>query len=414
MKAARFDVVLFGATSFVGSIIAAYLARQGEPLRWALAGRSKDKLEALRSSLGAAGEGLECLVADAEDPEALRTLCRSTRVVLSCVGPYALYGSKLVEACVEQGTDYCDLTGEPQWVHLMIQRFGALAKTSGARIVHCCGFDSIPSDLGVWNLQQASQRYFGQACTSVSTRVTSMKGGVSGGTVASMLNVLKQALTDRQLRRVLADPYALCLDVEGLRKLDQHEVRLPEYDARIGQWCAPFVMASVNTKVVLRTYALLGQGWGAEFRYDEAMAMGGGLAGRARAMGMAGGLAAFVGASVLPPSRWLLQRFVLPAPGEGPSAKQQEQGSFEFEIHGTTADGQRAMTLVSGDRDPGYGSTAKMIAEAARCLALDLVGPRGRKTTAGGFWTPAALMGEFLTERLTRNAGVGFESTRIK
>jgi short subunit dehydrogenase-like uncharacterized protein len=407
MSASSLDVVAFGATSFVGRILCRYLMEEfgthGE-LKWAAAGRSKAKLEELRDSLGAKASTLPLLVADAADDASLRKLCASTRVVVSTVGPYALYGEPLVRACAESGTDYCDLTGEVQWIRRMVQRYEATARKTGARIVHCCGFDSIPSDMGVYFLQRQAMSRFGAPCTRVKMRVKAMRGGASGGTVASMMNLVKEAAADPALRKELADPYSLC-PAGGAPKVRQPEVRSPEFDADFGAWVAPFVMGAINTRIVHRTNALSRQAYGADFVYDEAMLMGPGLGGALAAGAVVAGLAGFMLAGAIGPLREALQRFVLPKPGEGPSPEAQRKGFFDLRFVGTTADGRQMRTKVTGDGDPGYGSTRKMLGQAAACLALDV----DKAATPGGFWTPATVFGDRLIKRLTAHSGLTFE-----
>jgi short subunit dehydrogenase-like uncharacterized protein len=407
MARPSFDLVLHGATSFVGRIAAEHLVERhgvGGALRWAISGRSPERLHALRDLLGRRAAKLPVVVADAADDDALRALCASTRVVASTVGPYALYGEPLVAACAATGTDYCDLTGEVQWVRRMIERHQRAARRSGARIVHCCGFDSLPSDLGVHVLQREAVARFGQPLARVRARVWKMRGGFSGGTIASLLNVLDEARRDAALRRTLADPYALCPPSRA-RRPRQPEVRLPEYDAVAGAWLAPFVMAAINTRVVHRTNALRKAAYGRGFVYDEAVSCGPGLGGRARATALAAGLASALAAGAVPPLRAALERFVLPAPGEGPSPEQQRHGRWELRFFGGDDATARLALQVTGDRDPGYGSTGKMFVEAAIALAPD----RGRARAPGGFWTPAALLGDRLVERLVAHAGVRFE-----
>jgi short subunit dehydrogenase-like uncharacterized protein len=408
MTQPTYDVVVFGATSFVGRILCRYLlgrhGTRGE-LSWAAAARSQTRLEELRGELGPGAAKLPLLVADAADERSLREMAAKGRVIVSTVGPYALYGEPLVKTCAETGTDYCDLTGEVQWIRRMITRHESVARKSGARIVHCCGFDSIPSDLGVHFLQREALRRFGQPCVHVKMRVRAMRGGFSGGTVASLMNVLKETAADPALRKELANPYSLC--PEGYRpKSRQPGVKTAEFDADFGAWTAPFVMSAINTRVVQRSHALLGRPWGEGFTYDEAVLTGRGLKGRAAAVGMAAGLAGFMVAGAVPPARWLLERFALPAPGEGPSPEAQEKGFFDLRFFGRTADGRTLRTKVTGDRDPGYGSTGKMLGEAAACLALDCA----RASSPGGFWTPATLFGDRLIERLTAHAGLEFEA----
>ncbi len=392
-----FDLVVFGATSFVGQILCRTLA-ETPSLKWAMAGRSKGKLEQVRTSLGL---DVPMLVADAADKTALRAMCEQTKVVVSTVGPYTLYGSDLVEVCAATGTDYCDLTGETPWIGQMLSRHEATAKASGARIVHCCGFDSMPSDLGVHFLQRHATATFARPCTRVKTRVKAMRGGVSGGTIASMLNLAKQSASNPQLRRELANPYALC-PVEDRATARQPEANTPKWDGDFNAWQAPFVMAAINTRIVHRTNALSGHRYGKDFLYDEAMLMGPGPGGWARAAGLTAGLVGLLGAAALPPTRWGLEKFVLPKPGEGPSPESQANGFFDLRYLGF-GDGTRVRTKVTGDRDPGYGSTAKMLAQAALCIAFDV--PKN----GGGFWTPATLMGDVLIERLVKHAGMTFE-----
>jgi short subunit dehydrogenase-like uncharacterized protein len=402
------DIVVFGATSFVGQILTRYLFDEfgvGRDLDWAAAGRSLPKLESVRESLGRGAAKLELLQADAGDEASLRKLCRSARVIVSTVGPYALYGEPLVRACATTGTDYCDLTGEVQWMRRMIQQYEEAARESGARIVHNCGFDSIPSDLGVHFLQREAQTRFGAPCTTVKMRVRNIRGGFSGGTVASLLNVLKEVQANPALRKELADPYSICPPGSVKKKVRQPNVGFAEFDADFNAWVAPFVMSAINTRVVHRTNALLHDAYGPEFRYDEAVMTGRGLRGRLTASATGAGLGAFVVAGAIGPVRGLLEKYVLPAPGEGPSPEAQRKGGFDLRFHGRTQAGEVLRARVTGDRDPGYGSTGRMLGQAAACLAQDI--PRHEK--AGGFWTPAAIFGDRIVDRLQRHAGLRFE-----
>src|SRR3984957_16908233 len=407
MSTPSYDLVAFGATSFVGKILCRYLweefGAQGE-MKWGAAGRSKIKLKELRSSLGTKAGTLPLVVADAADEASLRMLCASTRVVVSTVGPYALYGEPLVKACAESGTDYCDLSGEVQWIRRMVQRYEVTARKSGARIVHCCGFDSIPSDMGVHFLQRQAMRQLGATCTRVKMRVKVMRGKLSGGTVASLMNVVKEAAADPALRKELADPYSLC-PAGSAPKVRQPDVRSAAFDADFGAWVAPFMMSGINTRIVQRTNALSGQAYGADFTYDEALLMGRGLKGRFAATAMAAGISSFVLAAAIRPARAALERFVLPKPGEGPSPEAQRTGCFDLRFLGTTADGRQIRTKVTGDRDPGYGSTAKMLGQAAACLAFDV----DKFAAPGGFWTPATIFGDRLIQRLTAHSGLTFD-----
>jgi len=396
----EFDLVLFGATGFTGRLVAEYLVKKRPALRWALAGRSLGKLERVRDELSAlepSAKGLPLVAADSMDRAAMDGLARRTRVVCTTVGPYALYGSALLGACAEQGTDYCDLTGEPHWVREMIDAHQARAAETGARIVPSCGFDSIPSDLGVLLLhEQLAAR--GGRLAEAHYRVRRMKGGASGGTIASGLHMAER-MSDPQVRRVLDDPYSL--NPEGAPGVAGQEDWLrPRRDAETGRWLAPFFMAAVNTRVVRRSNALLGYAYGREFRYDEAVDVGRGLAGMARAAATSAGMA-LSGAVAFAPVRKLAQRF-LPAPGEGPSREERESGSFDIELLGVGTAGERVRARVGATQDPGYGATSWMLGESALCLAEDALPERG------GLLTPASCMGMKLVERL-RAAGMTFQ-----
>jgi short subunit dehydrogenase-like uncharacterized protein len=368
----------------------------GKIVSWAIAGRNAQKLEAIVESTGA---DVPRIVADARDPDAVAGLCASTKLVVSTVGPYALYGSKLIAAVVEAGIDYCDLTGEPQWMRRMIDRYQVRSTETGARIVHACGFDSIPSDLGVWHTQQEAIEQLGEPCVSISMGVKAMRGGASGGTVASMMNMMEEVSADPSLRHVLSNPYAIAPKGDRTGP-DQPNVTLPQYDEGLDSWLAPFVMAGTNTRVVFRTHALLDHPWGDDFTYGEAMMMGEGFGARAKAMSLSGAMGLVAGAAALSPMRKMIGRF-LPEPGEGPSLAAQEQGFFDIRFHGTTASGDEIMTKVTGDLDPGYGSTSKMLGESAFTLLESEV--------TGGFWTPATALGDDLISRLIEHAGLTFE-----
>ena len=409
MTAKPYDVVVFGATSFVGQIVCEYLSGdyRDDNLRWAAAGRSTSKLRALQQGLGCNDQSMPLLLADADDPASLEALCQQTHLVISTVGPYDLFGEPMVKACVETGTDYCDLTGETQWIQRMIERYEARARETGARLVHCCGFDSIPSDLGVYFLQQQARAQRGEYCKQVKMRVKGMRGGFSGGTVASLINVIKEASKNPALRKTLANPYSLC-PPDFQPAVRQHSVSGAEFDPELGTWVAPFVMAAINTRVVHRSNAIAGAIYGEGFRYDEAVMTGKGWRGRLAALGMSAGLGGLMIGGAIAPTRWLLERFVLPKPGEGPSPEEQRNGFYDLRFIGTFGDGSQIHCKVTGDRDPGYGSTAKMLSQAAICLrGID------RSTLAGGFWTPATAMGTALIERLQRHAGLTFEMREV-
>lgn len=406
----RYDIVLFGATSFVGKILTRRMAELhgfgssgGNGVRWAIAGRSKAKLDRLKDELGPAAVDLPLVIADAGDEDSLAALCEQTRVVVSTVGPYALYGEPLVRACVDSGTDYCDLTGEVQWIRRMIQLYEDRAKASGARIVHCCGFDSVPSDLGVWHLQQEAIARLGQPCQQVKMRVKAARGGLSGGTIASLMNVIQEASSNKALRKELANPFSICPpDHRSARR--QPNVKFAEFDQELESWVAPFLMAAINTRVVHRSNALQDAPYSTEFLYDEATMTGRGLKGRAAAMAMASAMGGFALATAVKPTRWALERFVLPEPGEGPNEKSQEKGFYDLRFIGITEGGQTITTKVTGQGDPGYGSTSRILAQAAECLAFDVP-----EDAPGGFWTPASLLDGKLLERLRTHARMTFE-----
>jgi short subunit dehydrogenase-like uncharacterized protein len=401
----EFDVVVYGATGFTGALVAEYLLRHyglGQGLRWAIAGRSREKLDTVKAGLGDAAASLDVIVTDSTDKVALAAMARRTRVVITTVGPYALYGSELVAACVDAGTDYCDLAGEVQWIRRMIDLHHDRARETGARIVHCCGFDSIPMDMGVFFLQQEAQRRYGAYCTSIALFVKATRGSASGGTLASMTNIVREARKDRDVARILANPYALnpAGERQGPDGRDQQKV---VFDEDAGCWTAPFVMAGVNTRVVRRSHALAGYPYGKDFRYREAVMAGKGPGGWLRGSMMTVALGALVLGISFAPTRRLLQKFFLPSPGEGPDAAAREAGFFNLVQVGRLPDGTVMRARITGDRDPGYGSTSKMLAESAVCLARD------ETATPGGVLTPSAAMGDALLRRLRDNAGLTFD-----
>lgn len=400
--AREYDVVVFGATGFTGKLVAEYLLSQygadGE-LRWAMAGRSQAKLEEVAGQLGAQVPLLTC---DSNDAQALETLAQSTTVMCTTVGPYALYGSGLVGACVKHGTHYCDLTGEVQWMQKMISTHQDSAQASGARIVHTCGFDSIPSDLGVFFLQQAMQQAHGVPATHIKYRAAGFSGTFSGGTVYSMINMFDEAAKDPGLRKMMADPYSL--NPPGSSQgSDVNDQTGALYDEDLQRWTMPFVMAAINTRVVRRSNALMNNAYGADFNYDEAvLAPKGQGAIKSKLVAAAMGLG--TAAIAFKPSRALIKG-KLPAPGEGPSKQQREEGYYDIYLYGIHPhDRSKDMIArVTGDMDPGYGSTSKMLAEAAACLAKDEL------SCTGGFLTPASAMGDKLVQRLIASAGLTFE-----
>ena len=403
----EFEIVIWGASGFTGRLTAEYLLAQhgaGEGLRWALGGRNRTKLEALKDELaretGKATEALPIVIGDSDDDASLAELARRSRVICSTVGPYAQYGSGLVEACASAGTAYCDLTGEVHWMQRMIEAHQDSAVASGARIVFNCGFDCIPSDMGAFFMQREMKRLHAEACSQIQLRVKGFSGGASGGTIASMLAMMDEAESDPGVRRVMAEPYSLNPKDQRAGP-DKEEGLLPRYDADFGEWTAPFVMAGINTKVVRRSNALLDYSYGKTFRYDEAILMGAGIRGMTKSVATSAGSAAGMGAMSLGPLRRTVAGW-LPQPGQGPDKQKREAGYFDLVLRGVSEGGRVLHGRVRGDRDPGYGSTSKMLAESALCLARDPL------TVGGGMWTPASAMGEALLARLPQ-AGVSFQ-----
>jgi short subunit dehydrogenase-like uncharacterized protein len=396
------DIVLFGATGYTGRLVADYLASapSARDLRWAIAGRDRAKLERVRTELGR--PDLELVVADAHDARALDTVCARTKVVCTTVGPYAKYGDALVAACVKNGTHSCDITGEPQWIRRTIDQHHEAARKSGARIVHSCGFDSIPSDLGVYLLDEA-MRARGRRTARVESFFGEMKGAFSGGTYASMLNSADEMKRAPSLRRKLVDPYYLVPDGTGP---DRRDITGPAYEPRIGRWTAPFVMAQINAPTVRRSNALLDYRYGRDFSYRERMSLFPGVKGMVASAAVTGVLGAFFGSLQIGPVRALVERR-LPKPGEGPSPEERARGYFvvRYVAEADTRDGGAPLALYGrceDRRDPGYGSTAMMLGESALCLAKDAL------DSPGGILTPASAMAEPLLARL-RAAGMRWE-----
>ena len=409
-----YDVVLYGASGFVGRQTVAYFAQLGKllkpdgtPLRWALAGRSGDKLEAVKKACGEGARDADVVVADAHDVPALQALARDAHVVLSTAGPFALYGSNLVAACVKHGTHYVDITGETPWVHALIARHHNAAASSGTRIIPFCGFDSVPSDLGTWVVATAMQAQFGQACASVKASYT-LRGGVNGGTLASALNFMGS-----EQRGLMDDPFLL--NPPGAETPDpagHADVKLPLYDSDFKAWLGPFVMAMINTRVVRRSAALLTPSrgkrklYGNDFSYQEYMRFGGGVMAGAAATAFSACMFSSKLAMKLGAVRKVAEK-LMPGPGTGPSEWAMNNGSFRWELIGKSANGQVVRARFADKGDPGNRATTKMVCESALCLALQLDAlPGGRGY--GGLLTPASGLGQVLVDRL-RAAGMTIE-----
>ena len=384
----EFDLIVYGATGFTGRLVAEVLAGTsglGKEVRWAMAGRSAAKLAEVRDAIGAPKD-TPLVVADAADPASLAAMVGRTKAIITTVGPYQLYGSALVAACAAAGVDYFDLCGEPAWMRHMIDAHHATAQKSGARIMLSCGFDSIPFEMGVWFLQQEAVKRFGAPCPRVKGRVRAMQGGFSGGTAYSLKATMAAAAKDPSILELLRSPFALTPGFEGAAQ--PHGMK-PMLDTDLDSWVAPFVMAPINTKNVHRSNFLRGNAYGTNFVYDEMMIAGPGEGGEKMAQAMAAAGASMGGEGG-------------PKPGEGPSQHERETGMYNVLFVGIAADGRQIRVTVTGDRDPGYGSTSKMIAATAVCLARDV------PDVAGGVWTPGAALGQKLIDRLVGQAGLTF------
>jgi short subunit dehydrogenase-like uncharacterized protein len=384
----KFDIVVYGATGFTGQLVAEYLAanyRGDRDLKWAMAGRSLDKLASVRDAIGAPAD-TPLIVADAGDPASLKAMVDQTRSVLSTVGPYQLYGSELVAACAASGTDYLDLCGEPVWMRQMIDAHEAAAKASGARIVFSCGFDSVPFELGAFFVQEEAKRVFGAPAARVKGRVRDMRGTLSGGTAASAKATFDAVAKDLSLVAILNDPFALTSGFTGPKQPRGNKI---VYEEDLHSWAAPFMMALINTRNVHRSNMLMGFPYDREFIYDEMALTGPGEKGEANAKRVMAANSEKTG----PNAR---------KPGEGPSKEEQENGLYDLLYVAIAPDGRQVRASVKGDRDPGYGSTSKMISECAICLLRDT------PDVPAGFWTPGAAMQHKLIKRLVDHAGLTF------
>lgn len=384
---AEFDVIIYGATGFTGRLVAEYMNNTygaDGTVKWAMAGRSEDKLESVRDEMGIPAS-VPLVTADASDKASLTAMAKRTKCVLTTVGPYQLYGTPVVEACIENGTDYVDLCGEVAWMHDMIRDHEAKAKETGARIVFSCGFDSIPFDLGVLYLQDEAKKRFGAPLPRVKGRMRKMQGTFSGGTAASGAETMARAMREPEVMNVLRNPFSLS---GGFTGPDQPHGMAPLEDKDFGSWAAPFIMATINTKNIHRSNYLMDHAYGKDFIYDEMVLTGPGEKGEAAAKQVAGSMT--------------MDTKNGPKPGEGPSKEERENGFYDHAILGLNEKGDRLMAVVTGDKDPGYGSTSKMIAEAAICLVKDCA------ALPGGIYTPAPAMGQTLLNRLVDKAGLTF------
>src|SRR5665213_98538 len=389
-SSSKFDIIVYGATGFTGQLIAEYLAanyKSGNELKWAMAGRSREKLASVRDAIGAAAD-TPLVVADASDPASLKAMVDQTRSVISTVGPYQLYGTELLAACAASGTDYLDLCGEPVWMRQMIDAHEATAQASGARILFSCGFDSLPFELGVFCVQEEAKKVFGAAASRVKTRIRDMKGTFSGGTFASAKASFAAAAKDLSLVAMLQNPFVLTPGFEGPK---QPRANKPLLEEDLGSWSAPFVMASINTRNVHRSNLLMNFPYGKDFIYDEMVLTGPGEQGEANAKRVVAAVNAERMGAVDGPK-----------PGEGPSKEERENGRYDLLFIAIGSDGKQVRFAVRGDRDPGSGSPCTMMSECAICLLRDT------PDVPPGIWTPGAAMGHKLIKRLVDHAGLTF------
>lgn len=396
----EFDIIIWGASGFTGRLVAEYLFKQygtSGNLKWAMAGRNQQKLETVRATI--ADKSVPIVVADSSDETSIKQMVLRTKVICTTVGPYAIYGSKLVAACVENKAHYCDLAGEVQWMRQMIDKHQQTAQANGVKIVHSCGFDSIPSDMGVYFIQREAKVQKGQRAKKISMRVAAMKGGLSGGTYASLSKVIEQAQKDKTIYKVLTNPYGLNPPNQQEGE-DRPDLMSVVFDKTSQSYVGPFIMAGINTKVVRRSNALSNYSYGKDFRYDEATLNGKGFKGKIKGI-----LAAIPLIFMTAKPKSVLKSIankLLPKPGEGPNEEQRENGFFNLRFYVTLEDGSSAMGKVTGDKDPGYGSTSKMLAESAVCLAVDEL-PK-----ISGVLTPSVAMGDALLQRLEKSSGLTF------
>ena len=396
----KFDIIIWGASSFTGKLVTEYLFNKfgSSKIKWAIAGRDLGKLKKVRSQV--ADKNIPIFIADSFDKESLLKIVKKTKVICSTVGPYSLYGTKLVKLCVENYTNYCDITGEAHWIRTLIDNFHEEAKSKKIKIVNSCGFDSIPSDMGVYFIQNEMKKVYKTYAKSIKMRVAGIRGGISGGTYSSLNNLLKEAYADKSIFKVLNNPYGLN-PKDKMDGLDKKDLRKIIFDKESNSWIYPFIMAGINTKIVRRSNALINFQYGKDFRYDEAMIAGKGISGFWKAI-----LAVFPLAMVgLNPNSFLKKiiNSFMPKPGEGPGVEKRKNGFYNLRFYITIDEKRKAFAKVIGDSDPGYGSTSKMLAESALCLAFDNL-PKNY-----GILTPSSAMGEKLLDRLIKNAGLSFE-----
>jgi len=393
-----FDLIIWGATGFTGNLVCDYISKNynERELRWAIAGRNEKKILKLQQKLKI--DDSRTIIADSSDKDSLVKMVKKSKVVCTTVGPYAKYGTNLVEACIEGETNYCDITGETQWIRRIIDRFHTKAKEKNIKIINSCGFDSIPSDMGVFYSQKIMLEKTGKYASTINMRVAGAKGGISGGTYNSLSNVLEEALIDKEVRKTLTNPYGLN-PIDKQFGPDKSDLRKVIFDTVSNSWIAPFVMAGINTKIVRRSHALMDFMYGKNFAYDEATLTGKGIAGQIR--GYMSLIPIFLATRKKGSIIKKIVDFILPKSGEGPSKKTRINGYYNLRFY-LTLDKMTYVSKVLGDMDPGYGSTSKMLAESAICLALDEI------PETYGILTPSVALGDSLLKRLEENAGLTF------
>ena len=410
MKNIKYDLVVFGATGFTGRLVAEYLVQEygvkNEKFIWAIAGRDNKKLEDIKiylSEIDSESKNLPVIIADSYDRNSLDGITSISRVVISTVGPYLKYGKLLVESCASNGTDYCDLTGEVPFIRESIDSYDALAKKNNCRIIHSCGFDSVPSDIGVLVLQQEAESKFGKPCDQIKFYARGMKGGPSGGTIESMINISAYISSRPELAGLLGNPYALNPDGQLLDGPDGSSLRSVKWDEKLNLWTCPFIMSGINTRVVRRSNALTGYSYGKDFKYSEVYSFNKGLLGFMKSISMLIGMASLKVAISFRLSLWVLRKLFLPAPGQGPSKENRESGYFKVLLVGFL-DEKKLNCIVTGNRDPGYAATAKMLSESALSLLLE----KESIPDISGVLTPASGIGDVIVSRL-KDKGITFK-----
>ncbi len=410
MNNRKFDIVVMGATGFTGKLVVEYLLDnygvENEQFSWAIAGRSTKKLQKLKNSLSdihTSSLAIPEIIADSLDKDSLDKMASNCRVIISTVGPYLKYGHLLLQSCVENGTHYCDLTGEVPFIKQSIDQFNQLAKKNNCRIIHSCGFDSVPSDIGVFLLQEEAKRRFGQICSKVSYYVHGMGGGFSGGTIDSGINVYQYVVDKPDLQKAIRDPYSLVPDHAKTKTLNSTSLRTVKWDRNVNRWICPFVMAGINTKIVRRSNGLMDNDYGDDFQYNEIYSFQRGIIGYLKALFMTISLGLTIFFMKYKFSLNILKKYFFPSPGEGPSYEERKNGFFKIHLVGYTDKNKQLSMFINGDSDPGYSATAKMITESALSIILN----KQHIPTNAGVLTPATGIGKILAERL-KNNGITF------